>query len=263
MNIKVALGCISVSAALAFWACADGEVITADASEEVALQQVLHNRVTVEEAIASCNGNEACVAEMTDAPAADAPDSPKDEGAPDNAESSASADNGSSLPGTNPGADNDPVITPSSPSVTPDVPVTPVTPTTSSASVTPVSSASQGGGQSSASTPTTSSASTPKSSASGGGSGGKECPTTGTAVVLEYNGDMTELSAGTYKLTSNNQWSGKLRCKADENVTVQVDCADATVTTSLSTIGDAAPTGQNSVILVVPTGKKISCHTNW
>lgn len=156
MNIKIALGCISVSAALAFWACADGEVITADASEEVALQQVLHNRVTVEEAIASCNGNEACVAEMTDAPAADAPDSPKDEGAPDN------SDNGSSLPGTNSGADNDPVVTPSSPSVTP---VTPVTPTTSSASTpsTPTSSASTP--KSSAST-TTSSASQVKSSAS-------------------------------------------------------------------------------------------------
>lgn len=248
MNIKVALGCISVSAALAFWACADGEVITADASEEVALQQVLHNRVTVEEAIASCNGNEACVAEMTDAPAADAPDSPKDEGSPDNAESSASADNGSSLPGTNPGAGDDPVVTPSSPSVVPDVPVTPVTPTTSSASVTPVSSASQGGGQSSASTPTTSSASTPKSSASA-------IPTDCEDVSLTYQGAEVEFKAGScYSVKCSK---GELVCKTKDGSSGQFELNGISVAANPAYWGSSGKCG------VVSTSKDLVCKNDY
>lgn len=88
-------------------------------------------------------------------------------------------------------------------------------------------------------------------------------PSGATEIVLNYDGALTELSAGKYALTSTNQWSGSLACEASTPTTVTVDGVEATIGTSLNNVGNAKPTAQNTVILIVPEGATISCKTRW
>ena len=54
-----------------------------------------------------------------------------------------------------------------------------------------------------------------------------------------------------------------MRCEADETVTVTVDGVEKTVNTSISSLDGANPRTNVSVVLVVPPGKEIRCHTDW
>lgn len=134
-----------------------------------------------------------------------------------------------------------PTPTPSSSSVA----VTPTpTPSSSSVAVTPSSSGVAVTSSSSAAAPVVD-------------------PSGATEIVLNYDGALTELSAGKYALTSTNQWSGSLACEASTPTTVTVDGVEATIGTSLNNVGNAKPTAQNTVILIVPEGATISCKTRW
>ena len=132
-----------------------------------------------------------------------------------------------------------PVVSSSSVAVTP----TP-TPSSSSVAVTPSSSSVAVTSSSSAAAPVVD-------------------PSGATEIVLNYDGALTELSAGKYALTSTNQWSGSLACEASTPTTVTVDGVEATIGTSLNNVGNAKPTAQNTVILIVPEGATISCKTRW
>ncbi len=101
-----------------------------------------------------------------------------------------------------------------------------------------------------------SSSAAPSSSSAGGGGGG------GT-ITLTYGGDLTTITAGTYTVYSTNQWSGVMRCEADEQVTVTVNGASKTVYTYRSSLDGANPRTNVSVTLVVPSGKTIRCNTDW
>ncbi len=101
-----------------------------------------------------------------------------------------------------------------------------------------------------------SSSATPSSSSAGGGGGG------GT-ITLTYGGALTTITAGTYTVYSTNQWSGVMRCEADETVTVTVDGNSKTVYTYRSSLDGANPRTNVSVTLVVPSGKTIRCNTDW
>jgi hypothetical protein len=91
------------------------------------------------------------------------------------------------------------------------------------------------------------------------GSSGSE----GDTIILNYQGELTTITAGTYTIYSTNQWSGVMRCEADETVTVTVDGVEKTVNTSISSLDGANPRTNVSVVLVVPPGKEIRCHTDW
>ncbi|WP_407447511.1 hypothetical protein [Fibrobacter sp.] len=114
---------------------------------------------------------------------------------------------------------------------------------------TPVCGGGGGGGASSSSA-------TPSSSSAGGGGGGGN-------ITLTYGGDLTTITAGTYTVYSTNEWSGVMRCEADEQVTVTVDGASKTVYTYRSSLDGANPRTNVSVTLVVPSGKTIRCNTDW
>lgn len=141
-----------------------------------------------------------------------------------------------------------PVLSSSSVAVTP----TP-TPSSSSVAVKPSSS-------SVAVTPSSSSVAVTSSSSA---AAPVVDPSGATEIVLNYDGALTELSAGKYALTSTNQWSGSLACEASTPTTVTVDGVEATIGTSLNNVGNAKPTAQNTVILIVPEGATISCKTRW
>jgi len=231
MNIKIALGSLAVCSALAFWACADGEVITADASEEVALQQVLHNRVTVDDAVNACAADSlGCKLAMENPSEAKAPDAGNNgEGAPENSDSASSTtDGGSTLPGTggSTGGSTAGGTTPSGGTTGGDTPT--VTSSASQGGTTPAvtSSASQGG-----TTPASSAAVTPKSSASTGGSststggssssgGGSAVPTNCDEVSMEYQGAEETFKANKcYKVACSK---GMLVCKTTDGSTKQI-----------------------------------------
>ena len=139
-----------------------------------------------------------------------------------------------------------PTPTPSSSSVA-------VTPSSSSVAVTPSSS-------SVAVKPSSSSVAVTSSSSA---AAPVVDPSGATEIVLNYDGALTELPAGKYALTSTNQWSGSLACEASTPTTVTVDGVEATIGTSLNNVGNAKPTAQNTVILIVPEGATISCKTRW
>ena len=143
-----------------------------------------------------------------------------------------------------------PVLSSSSVAVTP-------TPTPSSSSVAPSSSS-----VAVTPTPTPSSSSVAVTSSSSVAAPVVD-PSGATEIVLNYDGALTELSAGKYALTSTNQWSGSLACEASTPTTVTVDGVEATIGTSLNNVGNAKPTAQNTVILIVPEGATISCKTRW
>ena len=145
-----------------------------------------------------------------------------------------------------------PVVSSSSVAVTP----TP-TPSSSSVAVTPTPTPSS---SSVAVTPSSSSVAVTSSSSA---AAPVVDPSGATEIVLNYDGALTELSAGKYALTSTNQWSGSLACEASTPTTVTVDGVEATIGTSLNNVGNAKPTAQNTVILIVPEGATISCKTRW
>lgn len=70
-------------AAGTFYACGDGDIIKSDENEEVGLQQVLHNKVDVNDALLACLADSlGCKLEMEGAPEIEIPESSSSEEAP-------------------------------------------------------------------------------------------------------------------------------------------------------------------------------------
>lgn len=101
---------LAASVAASFWACGDGEIIQSGVDEEVGLQQVLHNRVLVDDALRACLADSSgCKKDMENAPVTEVPSSDS----ADNEEAKSSA----STPSTggnedNPTIDDPPIILP-------------------------------------------------------------------------------------------------------------------------------------------------------
>lgn len=277
MNKKWLLGLLTAGSLLGagLVACGSGSIEAPGDLDEMYVDTFVENiNAEVDKAIEACEGDPNCANGLP----SESPSSSSEEEAPESSSATETpTDPGSTETPTTPevtptsssSVDVPPgAVTQSSSSV--EIPPGAVSPTVSSSSVavvTPTVSSSSAA----VVTPTVSSSSaqtvTPSSSAAVVASSSSAAivvdPSGATEIVLNYDGALTELSAGKYALTSTNQWSGSLACQASTATTVTVDGVEATIGTSLNNVGNAKPTAQNTVILIVPEGATISCFTRW
>lgn len=262
MNKKILLGLSVLGMSAAFWACGDGSIEALNSDDDVALVNYGEfnpeaMRTLVSGATEACTADPECAAKMESAV-----DVPPPEQAP--------ADSGAT-PGSSGAADtpanSSPSTTPtSSPAGTSSSGTSPNTnPTVSSSSTSPntnptVSSSSTQQQQTQSSS---SQQQTQPSSDSQQTSASSVDPTGATPIELVYGQTTTKLTGGKWSVTSNNQYSGILFCKADESVTVTADGNTITVTSSETNYGNIKPRSGSPVIIEVPDGKTIECRTDW
>lgn len=284
MNKKFLVGFSVLSIAAGFWACGDGSVEAKSGDDELALANYGEFNPDgmsglVSGAMSECEADPACVAKMEGSTYVPPEENPEGgEGGEQGGEQGGSGEGS-----TTPGGDNTPTSA-SSPATnsnsstlpTSSASVTPpptssatVTPPASSATVTPPSSATVIPPSSANVTPpssanvTPSSANVTPSSTSTQSSASSVDPTGATPIELVYGQTTTKLTGGKWSVTSNNQYSGILFCKANESVTVTADGNTITVTSSETNYGNIKPRSGSPVIIEVPDGKTIECRTDW
>ena len=276
MNKKWLLGILAAGSLIGagFVACGSGSIEAPGDLDEMYVDTFVENiNGEVDKAIEACESDPMCASGL---PSVAPSSSSKKEETPESSSATTEAP-ASSAATVNPGPT--PIVSSSSAVDIPpgavvqssssvDIPpgaVSPI-PSSSSAAVTPTPTPSS---SSVAVTPSSSSVAVKPSSSSVAVTSSSSAaapvvdPSGATEIVLNYDGALTELPAGKYALTSTNQWSGSLACEASTPTTVTVDGVEATIGTSLNNVGNAKPTAQNTVILIVPEGATISCKTRW
>lgn len=97
--------------AAAFSACGDGEIIQSGVDEEVGLQQVLHNRVSVDDALRAClNDSLGCKLDMENAPVSEKPASSASENVEETSSATAVVTSSASTVTSNGSTADDPII---------------------------------------------------------------------------------------------------------------------------------------------------------
>jgi hypothetical protein len=278
MNKKILVGLSILGVSVGFWACGDGSVEAKSGDDELALLNYGEFNEggmagLVSGAMSECEADPACAAKMegsTYVPPEQEPESTDsgetttpggDSGTPGNT-TPGNATPGNTTPGNTTPGNTTPASSPADVSSSSTAPST--NPTVSSSSVQQQTTVSSSSAQQQT-TPSSSSVQqqTQPSSNSQQSSASSVDPTGATPIELVYGQTTKELTGGKWSVTSNNQYSGILFCKADESVTVTADGNKITVTSSETNYGNIKPRSGSPVIIEVPDGKTIECRTDW